>query len=62
MFTTELALRIGTVVLALLFGLSGAFFTYASIYYPPSATFAIICLIPAGALVWVLPAKRTPQR
>lgn len=56
-----LLMRVGTIVLALVLGISGAMFTFASFYDPAFGQYAVVTLLPCAALVWALPTNKRPK-
>jgi hypothetical protein len=57
-----LLMRIATIFLALILGVSGAFFTFASFYDGPSGQYAVATLLPCAALIWALPTGKRPKK
>ncbi len=61
MLMPQTMMRLGTMALIVIMGLTGAFYTYASFYYAPYAYYAFCSLGACAALIWVLPTNK-PQR
>jgi hypothetical protein len=57
-----LLMRVATISLALILGISGAFFTFASFYDPPSGQYAVVTLLPCAAVIWALPTNKRSKK
>ncbi len=57
-----LLMRVATIFLALILGISGAFFTLASFYDAPYGQYAVATLLPCAAMVWALPSNKRPKK
>jgi hypothetical protein len=57
-----LLMRIATIFLALILGISGAIFTFASFYDPPFGQYAVVTLLPCAAMIWALPTNKRSKK
>jgi hypothetical protein len=55
-------MRVATIFLALILGISGAFFTFASFYDALYGQYAVATLLPSAAMVWALPTSKRPKK
>jgi hypothetical protein len=55
-------MRVATIFLALVLGVSGAFFTFASFDDPSYGQYAVVTLLPCAALIWALPTNKRPKK
>jgi hypothetical protein len=58
----SLLMRVATIFLALILGISGVFFTVASFYNAPYGQYAVMTLLPCAAMIWALPTNKRPKK